>query len=112
MRAAPQRRGALAVVCLPQTPGRPPPEPAPLHPDPRPDNGNPPPETPPAQATLSGVLTAGMFFFISNAKPLEQLSPTRPHPSIFNLYFFGSLLGQFAAQLAFLVFMYRCGDIA
>ncbi|KIY95745.1 hypothetical protein MNEG_12219 [Monoraphidium neglectum] len=48
-----------------------------------------------------------MFFFISNAKPLEQLSPIRPHPSIFNLYFFGSLIGQFAAQLAFLIFMYR-----
>jgi hypothetical protein len=50
-----------------------------------------------------------MFFFISNAKPLEQLSPIRPHPSIFNLYFFGSLIGQFAAQLAFLIFMYRWG---
>lgn len=59
------------------------------------------------QATLSGVLTAGMFFFISSAKPLENLSSTRPHPNIFNLYFFGSLLGQFAAQLAFLIFMYR-----
>lgn len=60
-----------------------------------------------AQATLSGVLTAGMFFFISNAKPLEDLSPVRPHPSIFNAYFFGSLVGQFAAQLAFLIWMYR-----
>jgi len=49
-----------------------------------------------------------MFFFISNAKPLDQLSSTRPHPSIFNLYFFGSLLGQFAAQLGFLIWMYRC----
>lgn len=66
-----------------------------------------PPPPSPHQATLSGVLTAGMFFFISNAKPLAKLSPDRPHPSIFNLYFFGSLLGQFAAQLAFLIWMYR-----
>jgi hypothetical protein len=64
------------------------------------------------QATLSGVLTAGMFYFISNAKPLPQLSPVRPHPSIFCAYFFASLLGQFALQLGFLVVMYRwaiCG---
>jgi cation-transporting ATPase 13A1 len=53
------------------------------------------------------VLTAGMFYFISNAKPLDVLSPARPHPSIFNVYFFGSLVGQFAAQLAFLIWMYR-----
>jgi hypothetical protein len=59
------------------------------------------------QATLSGVLTAGMFYFISNAKPLPQLSPVRPHPSIFCAYFFASLLGQFALQLGFLVVMYR-----
>jgi hypothetical protein len=65
--------------------------------------------TNPTQATLSGVLTAGMFFFISNAKPLDQLSATRPHPSIFNPYFFGSLMGQFAAQLGFLIWMYRWG---
>ena len=57
-----------------------------------------PPPPPPLllQATLNGVLTAGMFFCISQAKPLEKLSPTRPHPSIFNPYFFISLLGQFA----------------
>jgi hypothetical protein len=67
------------------------------------------PTATPQQATLSGVLTAGMFFFISNAKPLEALSPTRPHPSIFNVYFFGSLIGQFAAQLGFLIWMYRWG---
>lgn len=30
------------------------------------------------------------------AKPLDKLSPTRPHPTIFNPYFFISLLGQFA----------------
>lgn len=60
------------------------------------------------QATLSGLLTAGMFYFISAAKPLEELSATRPHPSIFCIYFFASLLGQFAMHLTFLIVMYRC----
>jgi hypothetical protein len=49
------------------------------------------------------MLTAGMFFFISSAKPLEQLSPQRPHPNIFNAYFFLSLCGQMALHMAFLV---------
>jgi hypothetical protein len=48
-----------------------------------------------------------MFYFISAAKPLEELSATRPHPSIFCVYFFASLLGQFAMHLTFLIFMYR-----
>lgn len=61
------------------------------------------------QATLSGLLTAGMFYFISAAKPLEELSATRPHPSIFCAYFFTSLLGQFAMHLTFLIVMYRWG---
>jgi cation-transporting ATPase 13A1 len=42
------------------------------------------------------VLTAALFWFISHAKPLDKLSPVRPHPTIFNPYFFISLLGQFA----------------
>ncbi len=45
------------------------------------------------------MLTAALFFFISQAKPREELSATRPHPSIFNLYFFISLLGQFRYAL-------------
>jgi cation-transporting ATPase 13A1 len=53
------------------------------------------------------MLTAGMFFFISNAKPLERLSPQRPHPSIFNAYFFLSLIGQFALHMGFLIYMYH-----
>jgi cation-transporting ATPase 13A1 len=50
-----------------------------------------------------------MFYFISAAKPLEELSATRPHPSIFCVYFFTSLLGQFAMHLTFLIVMYRWG---
>lgn len=55
-----------------------------------------------------GMLSAGQFLFISQARPLEVLSPVRPHPSIFNVYFFGSLLGQFGVHLALLV---RHGDM-
>jgi cation-transporting ATPase 13A1 len=65
-----------------------------------------------AQATLGGVLQAGMFFFLSSAKPLEKLSLERPHPSIFCAYFFLSLLGQAAAQLAFVVFAFRLAEKA
>ena len=57
------------------------------------------------QATLAGMLTAGMFFFISNAKPLPTLSRQRPHSNIFSLYVFTSLLGQFAVHMAFLMYM-------
>jgi len=57
------------------------------------------------QATMAGLLTAGMFFFISNAEPLPTLSRDRPHPRIFSLYIFTSLLGQFAVHMAFLMYM-------
>lgn len=59
------------------------------------------------QATLSGLLTAVLFFCISNSKPLDKLSPVRPHPSIFSVYFFGSLLGQMALHMGFLIYMYQ-----
>jgi cation-transporting ATPase 13A1 len=57
------------------------------------------------QATMAGVLTAGMFFFISHAKPAPALSRQRPHPAIFSRYVFASLMGQFAVHMAFLMFM-------
>jgi len=57
------------------------------------------------QATLAGLLTAGMFFFISNAQPLPQLSRQRPHAHIFSMYMFTSLLGQFAVHMTFLMYM-------
>ena len=43
------------------------------------------------QATISGVLTAAFFLFISHARPLQTLSAERPHPSVFSLYLFLSL---------------------
>ncbi|KAG2488279.1 hypothetical protein HYH03_013129 [Edaphochlamys debaryana] len=59
------------------------------------------------QATVTGMLSAAQFLFISQAKPLDTLSPVRPHPTIFNVYFFGSLLGQFGVHLALLIYFYR-----
>ncbi|XP_020593428.1 probable manganese-transporting ATPase PDR2 [Phalaenopsis equestris] len=55
------------------------------------------------QATISGIFTAAFFLFISHARPLQTLSPARPHPNIFCAYVFLSLLGQFAMHLIFLV---------
>eukprot|EP00262_Sarcandra_glabra_P012435 TRINITY_DN3203_c0_g1_i1.p1 TRINITY_DN3203_c0_g1~~TRINITY_DN3203_c0_g1_i1.p1 ORF type:complete len:567 (+),score=93.07 TRINITY_DN3203_c0_g1_i1:61-1701(+) len=55
------------------------------------------------QATISGVFTAAFFLFISHARPLQTLSAARPHPNIFCLYVFLSLLGQFAAHIFFLI---------
>jgi cation-transporting ATPase 13A1 len=54
---------------------------------------------------MAGMLTAGMFFFISNSKPLERISRARPHPNIFSPYVFISLMGQFAVYITFLMFM-------
>lgn len=57
------------------------------------------------QATLAGVLTAGMFFFISNGKPLDTISRERPQPRIFSMYMFTSLMGQFIVHMGFLMHM-------
>eukprot|EP00892_Ulva_mutabilis_P012294 jgi/Ulvmu1/9437/UM052_0001.1 len=59
------------------------------------------------QATFQGFLSAGLFFFVANAKPLATLSPARPHQSVFCLYVMSSLLLQFAVQISFIVYMYR-----
>ncbi|XP_044479893.1 probable manganese-transporting ATPase PDR2 [Mangifera indica] len=55
------------------------------------------------QATISGIFTAALFLFISHARPLPTLSAARPHPNIFCLYVFLSLMGQFAIHLLFLM---------
>ena len=54
-----------------------------------------------------GMASAALFFVISHAKPLSRLSPQRPHPNIFSLYVFASILGQFAVHLAFLATTYQ-----
>lgn len=58
------------------------------------------------QATLQGILSTAMFFFLSNAAPRKRLSIQRPHPNILSGYVFLSVLFQSAAHLAFLWFSY------
>jgi magnesium-transporting ATPase (P-type) len=59
------------------------------------------------QATFQGFLSAGLFFFVANAKPRKTLSSARPHQSVFSPYVMLSLLGQFAVQIGFIVYMFR-----
>jgi hypothetical protein len=58
------------------------------------------------QATCQGVLSAGLFFFVANAKPREALSRARPHQSVFCVYVMASLLMQFALQIGLIITMY------
>ncbi|ESQ47010.1 hypothetical protein EUTSA_v10027626mg [Eutrema salsugineum] len=51
-----------------------------------------------------GVFASAFFLFLSHARPLQTLSAERPHPSIFSLYLFLSLLGQFAVNITFLIY--------
>ena len=53
------------------------------------------------------MLSAGMFFFISNAKPLEKLSAVRPHANVFSRYVIISLLVQFSLQIGLIIYMYN-----
>eukprot|EP00516_Mucochytrium_quahogii_P001669 CAMPEP_0203755478 /NCGR_PEP_ID=MMETSP0098-20131031/8917_1 /ASSEMBLY_ACC=CAM_ASM_000208 /TAXON_ID=96639 /ORGANISM=" , Strain NY0313808BC1" /LENGTH=1190 /DNA_ID=CAMNT_0050646951 /DNA_START=103 /DNA_END=3672 /DNA_ORIENTATION=+ len=46
------------------------------------------------QATLAGLLIAGLFMFISFAEPLEKLSETKPTTKVFSLNVGVSLFGQ------------------
>ncbi len=58
------------------------------------------------QATVQGFLSTGLFFVISNSTPLPTLSAERPHPTIFSLYVFLSVLGQAAVHTALLISFY------
>ena len=59
------------------------------------------------QATVSGVIIAFLFMFLSNSKPHKELSSKRPHSRVFCRYMFFSILGQFALHLLFIVGTYR-----
>mmetsp|Transcript_291 Transcript_291/g.701 ORF Transcript_291/g.701 Transcript_291/m.701 type:complete len:321 (-) Transcript_291:76-1038(-) len=59
------------------------------------------------QATVSGVIIAFLFMFLSASSPCETLASRRPHSKVFSRYFMVSLVGQAAAQLTFLVLCYR-----
>ena len=46
------------------------------------------------QATLGGLSVAAFFLFISWAKPLKRLAPTRPYTTVFNTPLLLSIMGQ------------------
>ena len=53
--------------------------------------------------TISGVLIAGIFFFISSSKPLRVLSPEHPPSKLFS----GSILATISLQfMVHFVIMY------
>ncbi|KXS17953.1 hypothetical protein M427DRAFT_235935 [Gonapodya prolifera JEL478] len=52
------------------------------------------------QATIAGLLITVCFFAIARSQPLNELSKKRPQSSIFNLYFFLSVLGQCAVHVS------------
>jgi cation-transporting ATPase 13A1 len=55
------------------------------------------------QMTFSGLITAGLFFFLSQAKPLQNLSSAKPPSSVFCKSVAISVLGQFIVHLSCLV---------
>ncbi len=59
------------------------------------------------QMTASGLIVAALFFFLSQAKPLQTISPVKPPSSVFAASVALSILGQFAVHLASLVAVLR-----
>mmetsp|Transcript_37397 Transcript_37397/g.85175 ORF Transcript_37397/g.85175 Transcript_37397/m.85175 type:complete len:330 (+) Transcript_37397:2-991(+) len=55
------------------------------------------------QMLMSGLLSAFLFFTMSNAKPLDTLAPQRPPASICCAYMVCTVAGQFAVHLAVLL---------
>ena len=55
------------------------------------------------QMTASGLISAGLFFFLSQAKPLQNLSPEKPPSSVFNRSVVVSVAGQFMVHLTCLI---------
>ncbi|KAL3934035.1 MAG: hypothetical protein SGPRY_000012 [Prymnesium sp.] len=59
------------------------------------------------QATVTGILNAALFLFVSFAKPLPRLAPHRP-PSVLSIYVFFSIVSQFGVHLYVLVQTIQC----
>lgn len=55
------------------------------------------------QLTISGLVTAALFFFMSLSKPLQEVDASRPPSSVFELQVYSSILGQFLVHLASLL---------
>ena len=49
--------------------------------------------------TCSGVMIAGLFFFVSQAKPMSSISSERPPSSVFQSSVSFSIIGQFLVHL-------------
>lgn len=55
------------------------------------------------QMTVIGLVTAGMFYFISTVKPLTHLSENKPPQSVFNFSILLSIFGQFIVHIVSLI---------
>jgi cation-transporting ATPase 13A1 len=61
------------------------------------------------QMTAAGLLTAGLFFFLSQAKPMPTLAPYAPPASVFSASVLYSIIGQFIVHIAtVLLTVYMC----
>jgi len=59
--------------------------------------------------TVTGLVTAGLFFFLSQAKPLVRLSENKPPSTIFSLSVLLSILLQFIVHfLSLLAALHLC----
>jgi len=52
------------------------------------------------QMTATGLVTAGLFFFLSQTKPLLKLSSQRPSSTVFTPSVLTSIIGQFAIHMS------------
>jgi cation-transporting ATPase 13A1 len=51
------------------------------------------------QMTAAGIITAALFYFLSQAKPLPAISALQPPSSVFALSVMSSVAGQFIVHL-------------
>ena len=56
------------------------------------------------QMTVNGLMSAGLFFFLSQAKPMQRISEKRPSSSAFATAVVISVVGQFIVHLLSLLF--------
>lgn len=57
------------------------------------------------QVTVTGMLLAGCFLFLSKSQPIEKLAAKRPQPNIFNWYVLLSVLLQFFLHVSVLYYI-------
>jgi cation-transporting ATPase 13A1 len=62
------------------------------------------------QMTATGLLSAGLFFFLSQTKPLLQIAPERPPATVFHRSVSLSILGQFIVHFVSLLAILRVSE--